>query len=244
MIEADHRTGWNKEFKSGTYRGMLYGIVLRDYPKQVISLAKAKSVSANMREFVSWAQRHYRIAVTARTLERKTGELASAGLCPGGRKDFSQKGSNARFIRMTCKICGTVRSEERHPPRQDRASSSDRHTDHRGSNAHTRKTYCVDCGTYIDSVPREIYIALEATRAASANRGEELANRVLKDTTITKRQLDLATRLMLEQLSPLSDGDHEQSAMFQLFLDYVNRATEPSTAVVSFREQSMHSNDN
>ena len=26
--EADHRTGWNKEFKSGTYRGMLYGIVL------------------------------------------------------------------------------------------------------------------------------------------------------------------------------------------------------------------------
>ena len=67
---------------------------------------------------------------------------------------------------------------------------------------------------------------------------------MLKDTTITKRQLDLATRLMLEQLSPLSDGDYEQSAMFQLFLDYVNRATEPSTAVVSFREQSMHSNDN
>ena len=26
--EADHRTGWNKKFKSGTYRGMLYGIVL------------------------------------------------------------------------------------------------------------------------------------------------------------------------------------------------------------------------
>ena len=25
--DADHRTGWNKEFKSGTYRGMLYGSV-------------------------------------------------------------------------------------------------------------------------------------------------------------------------------------------------------------------------
>ena len=32
----------------------------------------------------------------------------------------------------------------------------------------------VDCGTYIDSVPREIYIALKATRAASSNRGKSL----------------------------------------------------------------------
>ena len=52
--EADHRTGWNKTIKSGTYRGMMYGIVLRDYPKQVVSLAKAKSVATNMREFSSW----------------------------------------------------------------------------------------------------------------------------------------------------------------------------------------------
>ena len=42
LSETDQRTGWNKEFKSGTYRGMLYGIVLRDYPKQVETLAKAK----------------------------------------------------------------------------------------------------------------------------------------------------------------------------------------------------------
>ena len=44
--ETDHTTRWNKEFKSGTHRGMLYGTVLRDYPKQVVSLAKAKSVLA------------------------------------------------------------------------------------------------------------------------------------------------------------------------------------------------------
>ena len=69
--EGDHRTGWNKTFKSGTYRGMLYGIVLRDYPKQVVTLTKAKSVSTNMREFLSWAQRHYRIDVTASTNARQ-----------------------------------------------------------------------------------------------------------------------------------------------------------------------------
>ena len=48
---------------------MLYGIVVRDYPKEVVSLAKAKSVPANMREFLSWAQRHYCIDVTASTVE-------------------------------------------------------------------------------------------------------------------------------------------------------------------------------
>ena len=90
-------------------------VVLRDDPKQVVSLTKAKSVPTNMREFLSWAQRHYRIDVTASTVERKTGGLASAGACPGGCKEFSRKGPNALPTRSTCKICGTVRKEERHP---------------------------------------------------------------------------------------------------------------------------------
>ena len=115
---------------------------------------------------------------------------------------------------------------------------------HRGSNGHTRKTYCVDCGRYIDSVPREIFNAIEATRSASSNRNEELAGRVSRDTTITKPQIDLATRMMLEQISRLSDGDYEQSMMVQLFLDCVDRATASSTAIVSFREQPMHFKDN
>ena len=82
-IQADHRTGWNKTFKSGTYRGILYGAIFLDYPKQVVSLTKAKSVPMNMREFFSWAQRHHRIDATTSTVERKTGGMASAGTCPG-----------------------------------------------------------------------------------------------------------------------------------------------------------------
>ena len=110
--------------------------------------------------------------------------------------------------------------------------------------AHNPPACCVDCGTYIDSVPREIYNVLEATRSASSNRDEELANRVLNETAITKRQLDFATRMMLEQVSRLSDEICEQPAMVQLFLDCVDRATEPSTAFASFRERSVHFNDN
>ena len=197
-----------------------------------------------MRELLSWAQRHYGVDVTASTVERKTGGPASVGTCPGGCKEFSRKGSNAHSIRLTCKICGTVRKEERHPQRHDPATCSHRHTDHRESNAHTRKTYCVDCGTYIDSVPREIFNVLEATRSASSNRNEELADRVTSDTTITKQQIDPATRMMLDQVSRLSDGDYDQSMAIQLVLDCVDRASSPSTAFVSFREQPMHFNDN
>ena len=155
-------------------------------------------MSANIREFLSWTHSHYCNDVTASTVERKYRESASVGPCPDGCTDFSRKGSNARFTRMTCKFYGVVRNEKRHPSRQDPASCSHQHTDHKGSNVHTRKTYCVDCGTYTDSVPREIYDVLEATRSVSSIRDEELAHRALKDTTITKRQLDRATSLMLE----------------------------------------------
>ena len=108
VSETDHGTVCNKEFKSGTYRGMLCGIVLRDYPEQVLSLSKVKSVPANMREFLSCAQRQYRIDVTTSTVERKIGGLACSGACPDGCKCFSRKGSNAQFIRLTCQICCTV----------------------------------------------------------------------------------------------------------------------------------------
>ena len=49
---------------------------------------------------------------------------------------------------------------------------------------------------------------------------------------------------MLDQISRLSDGDCEQSMAIQLFLDCIDRATTPSTALVSFREQPTHFNDN
>ena len=50
-----------------SYRGLLYGVVVRDYPKQFVSLTNAKSVPTNMREFLSWVHRHYRIDVTTST---------------------------------------------------------------------------------------------------------------------------------------------------------------------------------
>ena len=188
---------------------MLYGVVLRDYPKQVVSLIKVESVPANMRESLSLG--HKDSAALTQQLPHHSSKRASRHMLFRVQADAKlaevrkciSSGSRARS-------CDTVRKDERHPQRQDPATCSHRHTDHRESNAHTRKTYCVDCGTYINSVPREIFNAIEATRSASSNRNEELADRVSRDTTITKRQLDLATRMMLEQVSRLSDGDYKK----------------------------------
>ena len=68
-----------------------------------------------------------------------------------------------------------------------------------------------------------------AAGSASSNRDGGLADRALKDATITKRQLDLPARMMLEPVSLLSDG---------------NRAAESTTAFVLIRERPMHSEDN
>ena len=126
LSETDHKTGWNKEFKSGTYRGMLHGLVLRDYPKQVVSLAEAKSVPTNMCEFLSWAQRHYRIDVTASTVERKTGEPTSVGPCPGGCRDFRHTGSNAP--RAKCVVPFGVKNDICHNKTQLHALIDTRNT--------------------------------------------------------------------------------------------------------------------
>ena len=191
--EANHRTGWNKTFKSGTYRGMLYGIVLRGYPKQVVSLALAKSVLTYMREFLSWTQRHDRIDVPAPTVERKTGGPVLLARAQLDEKSFLTK--VRKLISSGLRARSVVPFERNNVIRHDKdpATCSHRHMDHRESNAHTRKTYCVDCGNYIDSVPREIFNALEATRSAPSNRDEEQAGRVSRDTTFTKQQIDLAT---------------------------------------------------
>ena len=101
-----------------------------------------------------------------------------------------------------------------------------------GSSLHTKGIHRVDRGTYIDSALREIYGVYKAARSASSNRDRGLAVPVLKDTAITKRQPDLATRMVLEQDSLLSSGNDEQPTI----LDFVDHAAESITASVSVRD--------
>ena len=203
---------------------MLYGIVLRDFPKQVVSLAKAKSVLMK--------QRKYRIDVTASTVERKTCGPASAGACPRECKDFLTKIRTRTSLGARSVVPFRGKNVIRHDKTRLHVLIDTWTT---GEATHTRARHTVSTGIYIDSVLLEIHSALETTRSASSNLNEELADRVSRDT-ITKQQIDLATRLMLEQVSRLSDGDYDQSVAIQLFLDCIDRV-KPRHQLLLFRSE-------
>ena len=54
----EHKSDRNTRFKNGTYRGMLSGDVLRDYPKQVVPPTKAGNASTDVCECLSWTQKY------------------------------------------------------------------------------------------------------------------------------------------------------------------------------------------
>ena len=120
--EADHRTNGTKRSRAERVVVCCMELFCAIFRNKLYRRPKQRALPTNMREFLSWAQRHYRIDVTAPTAERKTGGMTYAGTCPGGCKEFSHKGLNAQSVRLTCNICGAVRKEERHPQRQDPAA--------------------------------------------------------------------------------------------------------------------------
>ena len=84
-------TGWVARFKSGLYRGMPNGVVLRDFPKKVEPPIQVKSVSRNMREFLPRTQEHHRIDATTSILHRKTGAPTFVALRPSECEELYRK---------------------------------------------------------------------------------------------------------------------------------------------------------
>ena len=131
--------------------------------------------------------------------------------------------------RQRAKIHGTVR-RMRHTSRQDSTTGSKTRADTKENSPHTKGINGADHGTHIDSVLREIY---DGSTPSNCDGGLE--------DHVTKRQPDLATRMMLEQASLSSNGDYDHSTTLQLSLDGIDRAVEPITESVSVRERSTHS---
>ena len=132
----------------------------------------------------------------------------------------------------------------RHTLRLDSMPGSGGRKDPGENSLHTKGIYSSDHETYIDSVLREIYDAYKSARSMPSNSGEGLAKYVSKDTVITKRQPDLAARMMLERASLSSQGDYERLTTLQLFLDCVDRTVMSITELVSVCVRFMHSEDN
>ena len=82
-------------------------------------------------------------------------------------KDFTHAGSTMNYIRGTCTDCGHVEQKPRevtftHDPSTCRHEVVDR----RGSSRSVSRTFCKQCGTFIDEVPGEFH----AQRRAAASK--------------------------------------------------------------------------
>ena len=96
-------------------------------------------------------------------------------------KSFSHKGANARFARLTCKICGTVRKEDRHPQPKDQLHVPiDTQTTGRATHTREIRIVLIVELTLILFRARSSPLSRQL-RSASSNRNEELADRVSRD---------------------------------------------------------------
>lgn len=179
------------------------GVILRDYPEEVEPTIEVKSVSRNMREFLSRTQEHHRIGATLSILQRKTRAPTIVALRPRVnaksylarvRKNIPSR-QHSRFVGPFDK-CVTHRDWTQRQVQKTRA-------DPRENSLHTKGICCADHGTYIDSVQREFYDAYMAACSTPSNCDGGLEDHV------PKRQFDLATRMMSEQASLSSTWDYE-----------------------------------
>ena len=168
LTETDYKWGWDTRFKSGVYRGMANGVVLRCYPERVEPPIEVKSVSRNMREFLPRTQEHHRIDATTAFLQRKTGAPALVALPPSECEELSRKFSKEYFVKTMRKIRGTVRKTH-HTSRLGSITGSKTRADPGENSLQTRGIYRADHGTYIDSVLRGIYDAYKAARSTPSN---------------------------------------------------------------------------
>ena len=81
-------------------------------------------------------------------------------------KDFTHAGSSMSFIRSTCRDCGHVEPKPRevtytHDPSTCRHEVVDR----RGSLRSVSRTFCTQCGTFIDEVSGEFHAQRRAAAA-------------------------------------------------------------------------------
>ena len=131
---------------------------------------------------------------------------------------------SSRYLRSTCKDCGESWQEERNAPTQDPDSFPHRHTDHRGSNKHVRKTFCIDCGTYMDSVSRDLAKELQDENPWRSKEEQILIDSVSDHEHISREQAIWAAKMLVVDCEQLEPGDYTMLSLANMFIDCRDRA--------------------
>ena len=177
--------GGDKKFYLGQHRNETYSEVAKKI--EFIQWLMAQSdLSMQNQDFLTWFNRYYTIqdgSVQARaSLGLPEGAYVPRPIKTGIRKtppnpplaqkcalckDFSHAGSTMNYIRSTCRDCGHVEQKPREVTyTHDPATCRHEVVDRRGSSRSISRTFCKQCGTFIDEVPGEFH----AQRRAAASK--------------------------------------------------------------------------
>ena len=110
---------------------------------------------------------------------------------------------------------------ERHTVTEDPQTCPHAKTDHRGSNKWVTKTYCLDCGTYIESVPKVIVLDDEPVLSEEE---KILINAINEHDVISFEQVIRASDLMLAEVRRVPNGRYTLTSIAKMFVDCADRA--------------------
>ena len=214
-------------------------LFLQNYPRQIVLFDQCRRRVSN-HAWISFfrTEKHYRIDATTSTLQRIANEPSFVDSCPSGCEKFSfTKGQKSIPIDQHARfVTSSERSAVRHEWINIHVLDDARFT---GRMTYARKEH----------IATIVELTLAQLRVTSTMNTRQYfqhhrivmvspTDHVPKDTMTTEQQLDLATRMVLEQVLLMSDGDYKQSTMHQLPLHYVDGTAELNTAFASIREPS------
>ena len=160
-------------FQSGSFKGMRWYDVLTRHTKETLAMVRTKKTTKEIQEFSSWVTQNFTINKKTHQVEYKmpntfdweSGEYElRQGPKSGCRRcdpctNMTTLGSSAKWCQWRCLDCGVVYRKLRKKPTENPETCRHLDTDSRGSNVEVHRTFCKDCGTYIDCVSQESYRA-------------------------------------------------------------------------------------
>ena len=168
--------GGDRKFYLGQRKRKTFEQVSHD--TAYVRWAKSQADPSNqLKDFLTWFDRYYLLTDGDSTAELR----ASLGIPPGtyeprpkkkgpakkppnppleekcrNCKDFTYSGSSVHYVRVTCRDCGHMTQKKREETRtHDPETCPHTVLDRRGSSRSVSRTFCRQCGTFVDEVPAE-----------------------------------------------------------------------------------------
>ena len=185
--------GGDRKFYLGQHKGKTFEQVSHD--TAYVRWAKSQADPSNqLKDFLTWFDRYYLLTDGDSTAELR----ASLGIPPGTYEprpkkkgpakkppnppleekcrnctDFTYSGSSVHYVRMTCRDCGHMTQKKREETRtHDPETCPHTVLDRRGSSRSISRTFCRQCGAFVDEVPAEGRMAGLIRRTSTQTKSE------------------------------------------------------------------------